>query len=436
MGYWRLTIQRPMLEDQIIDLREKRSVYAGDAFSNDVCINTAIIPGKLKLVSQWFGKVRIQLTEETLPSLKGQFHKKSNWKTSLFKGETLEVDGITEWTIGDAHFKLEKVELIALSALPKNTNQLERKHWAQSFGGAVAVHLILFALLLLFKTFSPAREIIAVEDIQKIAIADVNKIFEEPKIEPLPEPKLDVIEEPQGATTAMTLNEKAPQEKSTKPLVKAIAKKGDLPRPSVSKMGLLAIQKTAQPKKTNIDIAALANGVSATSKSKDKLDPRAELGLASAMDDLSIRVPQPGTEVVAMVEGKGIESYQGGLAESVNAGSKRSASIRLVKREVEVRGGLDPAVIRQIIEERLSEVQYCYETALLKQAGLEGKISASWTIMPDGSVSGLKSESDEINNAILHPCIAEQIKAWKFPSPKGGGVVHVKYPFLFSPMGS
>src|SRR5690606_4360549 len=102
----------------------------------------------------------------------------------------------------------------------------------------------------------------------------------------------------------------------------------------------------------------------------------------------------------------------------------------------EVRGGLDPAVIRQIIEERLPEVRYCYEKALLESKNLKGKISASWTISAQGGVLDLSTASEEVQDTVLHPCLREQMNQWKFPQPKGGGVVHVKYPFVFNPVGS
>jgi hypothetical protein len=183
-----------------------------------------------------------------------------------------------------------------------------------------------------------------------------------------------------------------------------------------------------------LDVAALAVG-SARSPETGK-GVHGELGLSKGSSEFGIAADARGGEMVASLEGRGVEAYQGGLGEKVKQGSFRGASIKLVRREVEIRGGLDPAVIRQIIEERLSEVRYCYENALLKKTNLQGKISASWTILADGTVSDLKSESDEIETKILHPCIKDQIKNWKFPAPKGGGVVHVKYPFLFSPVGS
>jgi len=441
MNYWRLTIRRPIGPDQVIDLRTTRTVYAGDKTNNDVCINTTFIPSRFKIVSQLFGKIFVQLTEETLPSLKGKFEKKKDWHTRLFNGSMMEVKGDMNWKIADAEFFLKHVEHIPVVIAPTLATTLEKKHWYQSFGGAFATHALLLLLILLFSLISGGKNNeIALEDIQKIAIADVKKVFEEPKPEPVKMDSTDTSLVGEAAPNGMAAEADQTISVPVKPSkdlkvakLKTQIQKGEtLKKPGVETMGLLGLQKNTQPKKSNLDVVALASAAGRQSKDKDNHE---NFGLADASGDLNM-MGHPATEQVANLSTSGIQSYQGGLSDKVKSGVKRTASIRLVKREVEVRGGLDPAVIRQIIEERLVEVKYCYENALLSQSSLEGKISASWTIKADGTVSELKSESDEIKQNILHPCINDQIRKWKFPTPKGGGVVHVKYPFLFSPVGS
>jgi hypothetical protein len=40
-----------------------------------------------------------------------------------------------------------------------------------------------------------------------------------------------------------------------------------------------------------------------------------------------------------------------------------------------------------------------------------------------------------LNNAEVERCITSKIRTWVFPTPKGGGVVIVKYPFIFKTTG-
>jgi hypothetical protein len=35
----------------------------------------------------------------------------------------------------------------------------------------------------------------------------------------------------------------------------------------------------------------------------------------------------------------------------------------------------------------------------------------------------------------VESCVAEAVRAIQFPKPKGGGMVNVRYPFIFQPAG-
>lgn len=122
-------------------------------------------------------------------------------------------------------------------------------------------------------------------------------------------------------------------------------------------------------------------------------------------------------------------SYKGGISESLKISEKTQAVIG--HREIEVRGGLEDSVVRQIIEERLPAIRICYETALLQNAELQGEVMMSWTVQPLGNVSDVVSESHDITNTELQSCIRERVSQWKFPEPKGGGIVNIRYPFVF-----
>jgi len=90
-------------------------------------------------------------------------------------------------------------------------------------------------------------------------------------------------------------------------------------------------------------------------------------------------------------------------------------------------GDLDKDVIRRVIRSRMGLVRACYERELVRDAKLAGRVDLEFTIGADGAVSkakatGLPKVSD---------CVVRQVQALKFPPPKGGGVVNVRYPFTF-----
>lgn len=123
------------------------------------------------------------------------------------------------------------------------------------------------------------------------------------------------------------------------------------------------------------------------------------------------------------------KAYKGGLADSLRVSDKTQVSIE--RKEVEVRGGLEDAVVRRIIEERLPAIRICYETALLTAPELQGEIVLSWTVQPQGLVSDVMAESKESSSEDLQTCLKERVAQWKFPEPKGGGIVNIRYPFVF-----
>jgi len=102
---------------------------------------------------------------------------------------------------------------------------------------------------------------------------------------------------------------------------------------------------------------------------------------------------------------------------------------------LQVTGQMDPKEIQRVIVERLHEIRYCYELALLKTPQLEGQVDAFWTISGQGSVTQVSSSSRNASDDILENCMREKIRAWKFPLPVKGGV-RVQFPFLLRRMGT
>ena len=112
-------------------------------------------------------------------------------------------------------------------------------------------------------------------------------------------------------------------------------------------------------------------------------------------------------------------------------GDKPAREPRVVPQEPIVSDGLDKATIQRVIRQHRNEYRYCYEKALNRQHDLNGKIVMKFTIAGNGSVIAAGVDESTMDSPDVEQCIAAKIKRWVFEAPKGGGIVVVKYPFIF-----
>ncbi len=97
-----------------------------------------------------------------------------------------------------------------------------------------------------------------------------------------------------------------------------------------------------------------------------------------------------------------------------------------------VTGSLSKEVIRRVVNQHKAEIKFCYERELNKQPDLEGRVVVAFVISPSGAVMSAQVSDSTLRNAGVESCLAGKVKTWSFPSPDGGGVVSVSYPFVFS----
>jgi len=96
---------------------------------------------------------------------------------------------------------------------------------------------------------------------------------------------------------------------------------------------------------------------------------------------------------------------------------------------------LPRSVIRAAIHRRRAQVRACYERELINTPGLSGKILVRFTIGPQGLVSDAGVAQSTLSNRNVEQCLLRKVRTWRFPKPRGGGRVVVRYPFLFAPAG-
>ncbi len=128
--------------------------------------------------------------------------------------------------------------------------------------------------------------------------------------------------------------------------------------------------------------------------------------------------------------GSGASGYGSGGG---NFGSKGEGGIGSIGGEPIILGALDKSLIDAVIKRNMNQIRYCYQRELTKNPALGGKITVKFVIAKDGTVSSATTKSSTMNSPAVEGCINGRFLRFQFPEPKGGGIVIVSYPFIFSP---
>lgn len=102
----------------------------------------------------------------------------------------------------------------------------------------------------------------------------------------------------------------------------------------------------------------------------------------------------------------------------------------------QVNGRLPPEAIQRVVRQNMGRFRYCYERALDRDPGLQGRVVTRFLIARDGSVgfsTDVPEESDFPDPGVVS-CIVRAFGAISFPVPEGG-TVSVVYPLSLSPSG-
>lgn len=134
-------------------------------------------------------------------------------------------------------------------------------------------------------------------------------------------------------------------------------------------------------------------------------------------------------------QGEGGFEGTGKLGLSGNSMVEGSAG-RGVASAVTQGGGLDRAVIDQIVRRRQDRIRLCYERQLNFAPKLAGKVTVAFSIGAEGQVVSTAISEDTMKNRAVTDCISAEVKTWTFPRPSGGTLVKVDYPFVFEASGA
>lgn len=115
------------------------------------------------------------------------------------------------------------------------------------------------------------------------------------------------------------------------------------------------------------------------------------------------------------------------------AANTNTAMGQVASGDTQVRGGLPREVIRRVIRQHINEARYCYESVLVNQPDLTGRVTVRFVISPTGAVQTAQTQSETIQDPSVGRCLVNAVRRWRFPQPNGGGIVIVTYPFVFRP---
>ena len=171
-----------------------------------------------------------------------------------------------------------------------------------------------------------------------------------------------------------------------------------------------------------------------------------QVGDAQGANGLSTRGDGPGgggleTSLVGLGvlgtagRGGGDEGSTGyGRGES-SLGGKKDRDIEIKAGRAIVRGSLSKDIIRRVVQKNQAQIRYCYVKELQRSPGLYGKVATYFVIDASGLVISAEVTQSTMKNREVERCITSKIRTWRFPKPKGGGIVEVKYPFVFNRTG-
>lgn len=115
---------------------------------------------------------------------------------------------------------------------------------------------------------------------------------------------------------------------------------------------------------------------------------------------------------------------------NIDLGGRGKDTVRVVPGKTTVVGSLSREEIERVIKRHENEILFCYKTELNKDPNLFGKVAVNFTIDAAGGIADAQIAQTTMNNNNVEQCMLSRVRRWKFPEPKGGGVVVVTYPWI------
>ena len=130
------------------------------------------------------------------------------------------------------------------------------------------------------------------------------------------------------------------------------------------------------------------------------------------------------------INGEGGDGF--GDGDRFGDGGRQKTSVRVTGTRSKIIGGLSKEEIARVLRRANRRLRFCYERTLQRDPNAQGKVSVQFKIAASGRVATSKLVQDTFRQKAVGQCVSGVIKTLKFPKPKGGGVVFVTHPWIFS----
>ncbi|MGD9158882.1 MAG: AgmX/PglI C-terminal domain-containing protein [Desulfobacteraceae bacterium] len=368
-----------------------------------------------------------------------------------------KIPGSGKAVISDGYFTYH-MRMVSRSLVPdmpviKGANKKSYKHFGVSF----AFHIVFLLFLGLFPSFDNGNNL---DEEARFVKLDSNQLAELEKVvnpqpkpkppapAPVVEPKLKKQAEPKlvKKQPVRTASKKKPSKtkKSSRPSRHPDAGggfgEGNVATRNINEAGILGMISDSvglQPKNalaavTNLDAVSSPNVTSSNLKVGGVVG---KLGTGEISVPKGAIISTKGSSQVLRSYGRKGEGTVAALEKGKTGEQEVMGMVTAtLDKSVRIRGGLSMEAVKRVIDAHLDDITYCYETELMSNPSIVGKVMFEWKILMSGEVGEVRIKSSSVNSHEIHSCIKESIRTWRFPKPSGSEVM-VSYPFVFDIVG-
>lgn len=119
-------------------------------------------------------------------------------------------------------------------------------------------------------------------------------------------------------------------------------------------------------------------------------------------------------------------------ARSLGVTGRGHVGVGPTRGPTKVIGGLSKEDVATVIRRNHARFRFCYERELNAKPTLGGKISIRFTIAPTGRVADALVDESSLGDPSVEGCVTRVMQSLEFKAPRGGGIVVVSYPFVFT----
>ena len=376
--------------------------------------------------------------------------KQSEYEIPLPEGGAVVIDdGACQYRIERVHYAISP----PITPVPA-TKTMVWQHWAVSLG----LHVLLFGFIFVVSFFQsppaqkPELHFVKIDksmlQLEKPVVKPAPKKIlppnppvqkAKPAVKPSPARKRQQKVNQSVATAKPAKNKKksgSGTESSKHPKAGGGFGQGNIKNRNINQTGLLSVLGGASTTGPSAAMVAVTNLDAVTVPGATQKNFSVG-GLKGALGDGKISVA---TGQIVQTKGSSQVLRSGGArgkgeVAALQRGSTGKKKVQAMvtarmNRTVKIEGGMSREMVKRVIDQHLDEITYCYETALMTNPSILGRIVYEWKILKDGRVGEIRIVASSVNSNQIHGCIKSAIKSWQFPKPVGTEVI-VSYPFVF-----